>query len=498
MPYLRDLGITHCYASPYLKARPGSTHGYDIIDHGCLNPEIGTRGGLRRLGRRPARRTAWARSSTSCPTTWASSATRTPGGTTCWRTARRLRYAGYFDIAWQASPRPELQRQGPAAGPRRPVRQRPRGRPAPPGLRRRRLHDPLLRPPLPGRARTATRRSWRTGLDELERTLGAEAPALLEYQSILTAVSAPPRPHGDRIPPGSPSASARRRSSSAGWPRWPPKCDRGARTPSSRPWRCSTARRATRTASTCSDDLLDEQAYRLAYWRVASDEINYRRFFDINDLAALSMERPEVFEATHGLVLRLLAEGKVDGLRIDHPDGLYDPAQYFRRLQEHYVLALARTRPSRPDPVSRGRDWNELEGPAPRSASARPARTGPVRPAGAGRSTSSSRRSSAPSEPLPPRLGRSTAPAATTSSTRSTACSSTRPARSRSPGSTSDWIEDDPRFAELVYRKKLLILQVVAVQRAAHADPPARPPGAEEPLRRATSPSTACATPCAR
>src|SRR5262249_61648919 len=70
------------------------------------------------------------------------------------------------------------------------------------------------------------------------------------------------------------------------------------------------------------DELLEHQCYRLAYWRVAPDEINYRRFFDINDLAALSMERPDVFEAAHGLVLRLLAEGELGGLRIGHPHGL--------------------------------------------------------------------------------------------------------------------------------------------------------------------------------
>ncbi len=89
------------------------------------------------------------------------------------------------------------------------------------------------------------------------------------------------------------------------------------------------------------DELLEHQCYRLAYWRVAPDEINYRRFFDVNELAALSMERRDVFEAAHGLVFQLLADGKVDGLRIDHPDGLYDPAGYFRRLQEHYLLACA-------------------------------------------------------------------------------------------------------------------------------------------------------------
>ena len=80
-------------------------------------------------------------------------------------------------------------------------------------------------------------------------------------------------------------------------------------------------------------ELVKVQAYRLAYWRVAADDINYRRFFDINDLAGLRMENEAVFEITHRFVLDLLRQGKVDGLRIDHPDGLYDPAEYFQRLR---------------------------------------------------------------------------------------------------------------------------------------------------------------------
>ncbi|HSW84126.1 MAG TPA: malto-oligosyltrehalose synthase, partial [Usitatibacter sp.] len=80
-------------------------------------------------------------------------------------------------------------------------------------------------------------------------------------------------------------------------------------------------------------ELLERQPYRLAYWRVAQDDINYRRFFDINDLAALRQENPAVFEETHRLILSLVKEGKVDALRVDHPDGLFDPRDYFRRLQ---------------------------------------------------------------------------------------------------------------------------------------------------------------------
>ena len=81
------------------------------------------------------------------------------------------------------------------------------------------------------------------------------------------------------------------------------------------------------------DTLLNDQAYRLAFWRVAAEEINYRRFFDINDLVATRMEDPVVFEKFHALIFRLLREGCVTGLRIDHVDGLYDPAAYLRKLQ---------------------------------------------------------------------------------------------------------------------------------------------------------------------
>jgi (1->4)-alpha-D-glucan 1-alpha-D-glucosylmutase len=110
------------------------------------------------------------------------------------------------------------------------------------------------------------------------------------------------------------------------------------------------------------DALLDDQAYRLAFWRVAADEINYRRFFDINELAALSMERAEVFAATHELVLRLLTERKITGLRIDHPDGLYNPQQYLQRLQQHYVLECARALFTA-EPAYRDVPWEEVEKP---------------------------------------------------------------------------------------------------------------------------------------
>ncbi|MGZ3524461.1 MAG: malto-oligosyltrehalose synthase, partial [Thermodesulfobacteriota bacterium] len=88
------------------------------------------------------------------------------------------------------------------------------------------------------------------------------------------------------------------------------------------------------------NDLLGKQVWRLSYWRVAAEEINYRRFFDINSLAAIRMEDPVVFEKAHELVLKLIGEGKVTGLRVDHPDGLYDPSEYFKRLQRECFLRV--------------------------------------------------------------------------------------------------------------------------------------------------------------
>src|SRR5207245_2925260 len=90
------------------------------------------------------------------------------------------------------------------------------------------------------------------------------------------------------------------------------------------------------------DGLLNDQVYRLAYWRVAGEEINYRRFFDINELAAIRTEDPRVFAETHRLIFRLVREGTVTGLRIDHPDGLYAPGEYFRRLQRASYLETVR------------------------------------------------------------------------------------------------------------------------------------------------------------
>src|SRR5439155_12335428 len=100
------------------------------------------------------------------------------------------------------------------------------------------------------------------------------------------------------------------------------------------------------------DRLLNAQSYRLAHWRVASEEINYRRFFDVNQLAAVRMEDPAVFDAVHRFAFELVARGGATGLRVDHVDGLFDPADYLCRLQKRVASLL--NAPGTPAPADTG------------------------------------------------------------------------------------------------------------------------------------------------
>jgi (1->4)-alpha-D-glucan 1-alpha-D-glucosylmutase len=337
-PYLSELGITHCYASPYLKARPGSTHGYDIIDHGSFNPEIGT----------AEEYDEWVNALhehdlgqilDTVPNHMAVGTNDNPWWNDVLENGPASRYANYFDIAWRSSLRPELS-------------------------------DKVLLPVLAdlygdvleagqfslvynvagfsvdyaGRIFPIAPRSYDRilghSLPELERTLGADDTGFLELHSILTAVRNLPgssETEPDRVAERQREKEVIKRRLAA----------LATESPPIRTWidlkiAAFNGTPGDPASFELMDDLLEHQCYRLSYWRVGSDEINYRRFFDINDLAALAIEREEVFEAAHALIFRLMADGKVDGLRIDHPDGLFDPAAYFLRLQHHAILARAR------------------------------------------------------------------------------------------------------------------------------------------------------------
>ena len=334
VPYLHDLGISHCYASPYFSARPGSMHGYDIVDHNSFNPEIGSAEDFERFWQ-ALRSRNMGQILDMVP-----NHVGVMGADNAWwldvlENGSASAYAAYFDIDWE-SPRPELRGKLllPVLGDHYGV-----------VLEAAELHlkfdraagsfsvfykqhrfplDPAEYPYV-----------LNFGLDKLKPRLGSDFPPLVEFEALVTSFGhLPPRDADD------PKAVVERQRDKEVHKRQLARlCERS-------PDLLSHIEEAVRAINgevgrpesfDALDALLARQAYRLAYWRVAAEEINYRRFFDINDLAALRMEDPRVFEATHRLVFRLLDEGKVDGIRIDHPDGLFDPPQYFRRLQERYL-----------------------------------------------------------------------------------------------------------------------------------------------------------------
>jgi (1->4)-alpha-D-glucan 1-alpha-D-glucosylmutase len=329
--YLAEIGVTDCYSSPLLKAHPGSTHGYDICDHSRLNSDLGT----------PAEFDAWCDALGAAglgllldivPNHMACD----PGCNPWWRDVLEngpgSPYAPYFDIDWSPV-KPELNDRVllPILGEQYGlVLERGELTLA---FREGRLHLRYGAVDLPISPREAPRV---LGLHEerLARALEGES-ALREYQSILTALRNLPA-YTERDPA---RVAERQREKEV-------TRERLLRLVAEAPAIGSHIEQCVREVNGTPGDpasfdtlhaLLEHQAYRLAYWRTAGDEINYRRFFDVNELAGLRTEVREVFDATHTLLARLIAARQVTGVRVDHPDGLYDPAEYFARLQ-----ALAR------------------------------------------------------------------------------------------------------------------------------------------------------------
>ncbi|MBI1901116.1 MAG: malto-oligosyltrehalose synthase [Planctomycetia bacterium] len=337
VPYLAALGVTHAYASPYLRAQAGTSHGYDVVDHDSLHPELGSPAdyealvtalhehGLGQLLDVVPNHMGVA----SCDNAWWMDVLENGPSSA---------YAAFFDIDWQPL-KPDL-----AYKVLLPVLGDQFGKVLESGelklcfengsfaVRYRERQFPIA--PRPAAAVLGHR------LDRLVEPLGAENPHVLEYQSILTAIGhLPPRTETDPQ-----KIAERRREVEVIKRRLNELC---AAAPAVRDFILENVRIFNGTPGDVrSFDLLDrlllDQAYRLAYWRVAADEINYRRFFDVNEMAAICMEHADVFARTHKLILRLVETGCVDGLRIDHPDGLFDPARYLVRLQEARVGQLAR------------------------------------------------------------------------------------------------------------------------------------------------------------
>ncbi|WP_242395408.1 malto-oligosyltrehalose synthase [Anaeromyxobacter oryzisoli] len=336
VPYLADLGVSGLYLSPVLAAAPGSMHGYDVVDHGRLNPELGGAEGFARLAAAAAANgmgilldfvpnhmgigpdNPW----------WMDVLENGPSSV----------HAPAFDVDW-APLKAELRNKVlvPVLGDQfgrvlergelRLVREG--------GALFVRYFDHVF--PLSPRS---TPLLLRHRLDALREELGPTDPGVQEIESIATAL--------EKLAPRTETApeavAERAREKEVAKRRLAALCE--AR-PRIRDFVDENVRIFNGTPGEprsfdLLERLLDGQAYRLAFWRVAGEEINYRRFFDVNGLAAIRMEDPRVFADAHRLVLGLVRDGRASGLRIDHPDGLHAPSQYFRRLQAAHLVERAR------------------------------------------------------------------------------------------------------------------------------------------------------------
>lgn len=338
VPYLETLGISDLYASSYLAARPGSTHGYDIANHNLLNPEIGTEEDYEGLVAALQAR-GMGQILDVIPNHMGIAASCNPWWNDVLENGPSSPYAGFFDIDWdpvkrQLANKVLLPILGDQYG--RVLENQEFTLEYSGGCFSLRYHHTRL----PIAPRSATQILGHR-LEALAATLGEGDPDLQEYQSIITALTnLPDRTERDPV-----RVQERMREKEVIRRRLARLVEGNEtiRTSLEESVRTFNGKRGDPRSFDLLDSLLNDQAYRVAYWRVAADEINYRRFFDLNDLAAIRMENPAVFRETHRLILRLVEEGKVTGLRLDHPDGLFDPPHYFQALQRERLRQLLRT-----------------------------------------------------------------------------------------------------------------------------------------------------------
>jgi len=327
--YLDELGITDIYASPFLMARPGSVHGYDVTDHSRFNPEIGDQASFVRLSEALQKHNmgliADVVPNHMCITH--------PSNIWWWDVLENgpsSPFARHFDIDWHP-PKEELVNKVllPMLGDQY-------GR----ILENQEIqlvygdgqfHVSVYDTPLPLAPHT-----WIMILEpavaRLRDKLGADNEHVAEMESIVTALGHLPG-HTETD-----DAKVRERQREkeivkrrlSGLLEASPQ----AREAIDAAMFEINGRRGEPRSFDRLERLLESEAYRLSFWRVAMDEINYRRFFDINDLAAIRVEDPEVFSAVHALIFELVRQGHIRGLRVDHPDGLFEPEKYFRFLQD--------------------------------------------------------------------------------------------------------------------------------------------------------------------
>jgi (1->4)-alpha-D-glucan 1-alpha-D-glucosylmutase len=325
--YLEALGVSHIYASPVFRARPGSVHGYDVLDHSEVNPELGGEEALRALASALASR-GMGLVLDLVPNHMCISSAENRGWADVLENGPSSPFASFFDIDWNP-PKEDLRDKVllPLLGDQY-------GRVLENGEIRverdggsfvARYYEHLL--PLAPKSWTVILEPVR---ERFETERAADDPDRVELESILTAIShLPPRSERDAS-----RVQERQREKEVIKRRLGELLDSSPalREAVDTSLADLNGRRGDPQSFDRLERLLADQGYRLSHWRVATDEINYRRFFDVNDLAAVRVEDPGVFEALHALPLRLAREGVVSGFRIDHVDGLLDPADYLRRL----------------------------------------------------------------------------------------------------------------------------------------------------------------------
>ena len=333
VPYLHALGITHCYTSPILKARAGSQHGYDIIDHNQINPEIGTEEEFAALADE-LRSRGMGLILDFVPNHMGIGPGYNPWWMDVLENGQASEYADFFDIDWEPLKReirgkvllPVLGDQYGAELEAGKLKLEFTG-----GSFRVSYYDKFL--PIDPQTIPLIFRELPDQPTNDPRAQGA----LSHLRELLEELAAVP-PHTAREP----YLVEKRRHLA------PELKKRFAMLAEHSPVVREVIVQAVTRANGRPDDpasfdrlheLLEAQAYRVAHWRVSAEEINYRRFFDINDLVGVRMENPRVFEATHKLLRRLLAEDLIQGLRFDHPDGLFNPPQYFARTQMLYAAS---------------------------------------------------------------------------------------------------------------------------------------------------------------
>ncbi len=310
IPYLAALGVSHVYASPITEARPGSTHGYDIINHNCLNPEIGGEANFAAFTE--ALRAEGLGLIVDFVPNHMGIGTDNPWWLDVLEWGPDSPFAIYFDINWHPA-RADLEGRVlfPVLGDQYGVILE--------------AGDIVLRfDPAEGSFSAwyfehrfpISPRSYAAIL----AAAGDNFAALARDFAAITRMPAP---------------AARERAA---------ELKRALAVRAAVPGNAEAIARALREFAGVPGDpesfaplhrLLEAQSYRIADWRVAGEEINYRRFFNINDLAGLRIELPELFEKTHRLMFELIARGELQGLRIDHIDGLFDPRGYCEALQRH-------------------------------------------------------------------------------------------------------------------------------------------------------------------